>query len=264
MERRQFLELASLTSGALMLNGCEALVQENPQGLEKFNLIIDPNVGFEIQTSTQNYGRTLFGESAKNVRKSLDFESSQTENLLLDYDISRNYDNLQGPLLELKKETTKRFEKLQKNFVFESNIHIIDSGLITSSPNGRILSPNGWDVGGSVGNYYVRVSLEKHYIGGCIGRDVWHAGILINNNANPKPKKLSFDLHVASWKQNRDVCVGGYESKTGWCKKICAVDTWRSIRDIVYGVLIAYVSYSVAIAIAEFVATISLPIVLFA
>ena len=151
----------------------------------------------------------------------------------------------------------------RKNFVFESDIHIIDSGLVASNPNGRIQSPNGWDVGGNVGNYYVRASLEKHYIGGCIGRNVWHAGILINNNANPKPKRLSFDLHVASWKQNRDVCVGGYESKSGWCKKICAVETWRSIRDIVAGVLVAYVTYSVAIAIAEFVASISLPLVLF-
>lgn len=263
MKRREFLQLSTVTGGVLLFNSCEGILQENAPNYERINLVINPNSGFEIQSQSKKFGRVLFDENIKNLRKSADLSLTQSDDFSLNYDTSRNSSNLQPPLTELKNEVSNRFQKLQKDFVFESDIFILNPNELQNQ-NSRVASTNGWDVGGSVGDFYVRVSLEKHYLGGCIGQNVWHAGITINNNANPKPQKLTFDLHIASWKQNRDVCVGGYESKSGWCKKLCAIDTWRSIRDIVYAAIIAYVSYSVAIAIANFVATIALPVVLFA
>lgn len=46
------------------------------------------------------------------------------------------------------------------------------------------------------GRYYIRLSLEKGWIYGCIEKKVWHIGLLVKDAVT---NKLFVDIHIASW-----------------------------------------------------------------
>lgn len=75
---------------------------------------------------------------------------------------------------------------------------------------------DGRDIKFSVGNYFVRISWEKHFLGACINRDVWHLGFLVNDKRNGR---LLFDGHLCVWWEKGSPQFGLYNSAGNkWCR----------------------------------------------
>lgn len=108
------------------------------------------------------------------------------------------------------------------------------------------------NAGGIIGPYYWRVSLEKHFVGGCIKRDVWHAGAMVKYHATDQ---LIFNLHLCGWWEGSSPCFGAYESRSRWCKKVCINNPWTALYVLVLAAATLYLSYWIANAIALAIAT---------
>ncbi|HEX8702008.1 MAG TPA: hypothetical protein VF815_24475 [Myxococcaceae bacterium] len=107
------------------------------------------------------------------------------------------------------------------------------------------------DFKGTIRDYFIRVSIEKHYLGGCIKRSAWHAGVLVRDLAG---NKMLFDLHIASWWEQWRPCFGVYESRRGFCRNVCDQPGWKSLVAVIYAalatVLVAWLAKAIASAIA--------------
>jgi hypothetical protein len=106
--------------------------------------------------------------------------------------------------------------------------------------------------GGKIGPYYWRVSLEKHFVGGCIRKNTWHAGALVKYHSTDK---IIFNLHLCGWWKKGRPCFGAYESRSGWCRKSCTNNAWQALYSFVFAAALLYVSYWVASALAAAIAT---------
>jgi len=113
------------------------------------------------------------------------------------------------------------------------------------------ISPNA-DIKGRIGNYFWRLSVEKHFIGGCIKRNVWHAGAMVKYVPTDR---MIFDLHIAGWWQGWTPCFGIYESASGWCRSRCTWNIWDAIFALALAAAGLYVAAWLANALAAAIAT---------
>ncbi|WP_129675925.1 hypothetical protein [Candidatus Chloroploca sp. Khr17] len=90
---------------------------------------------------------------------------------------------------------------------------------------------------GSISNYFWRLSLEKHYIGGCIKRDVWHGGALLKYKPNDR---MIFDMHLCGWWEGWTPCFGVYESRSGFCIRQCTWNVWAVLFSLAFAAGITY------------------------
>lgn len=102
-------------------------------------------------------------------------------------------------------------------------------------------------------SYNVIVTAHRHMLGGCINRNVFHVGFLINRDGQRRP---IYDLHVAAWSENGRPCVGIYVTPSRWCWKQCG-PSYRQIRDGMTGALVAA---GLALATAEIISAVLAPI----
>lgn len=126
-----------------------------------------------------------------------------------------------------------------------------------------LITPNA-DVTFWVGDYFIRISAEQGYIGGCISRNVPHAGLLVRYVPGGSGGTQIFNLLVASWWQGSTPCVGVYESASGWCQNLCTWNIWNMLYTLIYAAAIVYVAHWVAVGIAATGATASLGILVVA
>ena len=108
------------------------------------------------------------------------------------------------------------------------------------------------DVKGKIGNYFWRLSVEKHFIGGCIKRDVWHVGALVKYWPTDR---MIFDLHIAGWWQGWTPCFGVYESRSGWCRSRCTWNVWDVVFSLALAAGTIYLASWLAQALAATIAT---------
>lgn len=99
--------------------------------------------------------------------------------------------------------------------------------------------------------YFIRISVEKHYVGGCVKRDSWHAGVLLRDLAS---NTLLFDLHVAFWWEQWRPCFAIYESANGFCRNVCDQLSWKALIVVIYAALAVTLAAWVAEAIAAAIA----------
>ncbi|WP_224369582.1 hypothetical protein [Hyalangium versicolor] len=99
--------------------------------------------------------------------------------------------------------------------------------------------------------YFIRLSFEKHYVGGCVKRDSWHAGVLLRDLVS---NTLLFDLHVAFWWEQWRPCFAIYESANGFCRNACDQLSWKALIVVIYAALavtlVAWVAEAIAAAVA--------------
>jgi len=101
--------------------------------------------------------------------------------------------------------------------------------------------------------YYIRFSVENHYLGSCINRNAWHLGVLIKTTNS----KLIFDGHIAAWSEGKwRKCAAIYESRTSWCKAWCN-PTYKDIQGGWYDALLAV---GVSAAVAWWLASVLTPV----
>jgi hypothetical protein len=114
-------------------------------------------------------------------------------------------------------------KEIAKSFVGKSNLTIVmnvhtfaTAQKITGKTPGKLIAAAGWGFGFPVGNYYVRISLEPGPLGGCIGKNVWHVGLMISKQGSSTPL---IDLHLAAWRDNGGPQFGAYNSGSvaGFC-----------------------------------------------
>jgi hypothetical protein len=105
-----------------------------------------------------------------------------------------------------------------------------------------------WEWIGTVGQHFIRVSVEKHFIGGCIRRDVWHAGLLIRDLTM---NQMIFDAHIASWWEGWRPCIALYESASGWCSSTCDHAIFDVVWALIYAALLVRLAASVAALLAS-------------
>jgi hypothetical protein len=76
-----------------------------------------------------------------------------------------------------------------------------------------------WELKGSIGNYFYRLSQESGSIGGCIKKaNVPHVGLLLKDK---RTDREIVNLHLCSWIENGRRCFGIYNSATEFCQKVC-------------------------------------------
>ena len=107
------------------------------------------------------------------------------------------------------------------------------------------------DVKVKIPGYFIRISLEKHYVGGCVKRDSWHAGVLLRDLAS---NTLLFDLHAAFWWEQWRPCFAIYESANGFCRNVCDQLSWKALIVVIYAALAVTLAAWVAEAIAAAIA----------
>lgn len=107
------------------------------------------------------------------------------------------------------------------------------------------------DVKVKIPGYFIRISFEKHYVGGCVKRDSWHAGVLLRDLVS---NTLVFDLHVAFWWEQWRPCFAIYESANGFCRNVCDQLSWKALVVVIYAALSVTLAAWAAEAIAAAVA----------
>jgi hypothetical protein len=131
-----------------------------------------------------------------------------------------------------------------------------DFEIIINESQTNSLSKTTGDIKKRIGDYYVRLSLEKHFIGSCISRNVWHVGIMVSKY---KSKNIPLvNIHFCGWKQNGKICYGIYNS--GSSKSFCWTKCSPKIKDITKGVSQALVAVGLTAATAYMVAEVLTPL----
>jgi hypothetical protein len=145
------------------------------------------------------------------------------------------------------------FDDKTKNNFLNDNFGI----LVTDSSNIPLSKSTG-DIKSRVGDYYVRFSIENHFVGSCISRTVSHVGIMVSKY---KSKDIPFvDIHFCAWKENGRVCAGIYNSGSikGFCWKQCSIKPKDIPPQIAAALVAAGVSATVATAISIVIAPIAI------
>lgn len=110
-----------------------------------------------------------------------------------------------------------------------------------------------------VGRYYIRFSVERHRLGSCIDRTVTHAGALVRDATIPgKYAGVIVNVHVAAWIENGHPCLGVYGIGPGgrrsWCRRYCNRLDMDAIYALVLSAIAVYLTLSVAQKIAVLIA----------
>ncbi len=111
--------------------------------------------------------------------------------------------------------------------------------------------------GQAIGSYYVRISAETGWIGGCINKVVPHVGIMISLQGSSTPM---VNIHFAVWRVNGRVCGAIYNSGTrgGFCWSMCG----PSYKDMQNALKSAMVAAGINTSIAIMMSIIIMPIVM--
>lgn len=120
-------------------------------------------------------------------------------------------------------------------------------------------------IGGHIGNYYWRISLDYHPISApCIprGRRIRHINVMVKR----KPNSVLFNAHLAGWREENRLCIGLYESRYRFCRNWCTPDNpwqvWYAVFILLLSLLLLYFVYQLAVALAAAMASAALPLLL--
>lgn len=266
MNRRDFLKLSGVAAGGMLLPASYVHKEAYgiPQQKPQFTLLTTSSLDVEVLFEGHNFGSipgsvfSPFVESLKAGKVTGDFPDNRCDlelNTLEGERPTRLSDYLAPmpyALLPLLAHPINAIQEVQAGYSV--------SGVVMPRPGIEVkpdylpkellqspgIYPNG-GIGGKVGPYYWRVSWEKHFVGGCIKRDVRHAGAMVKYHATDK---LIFDLHLCGWWKGGRPCFGVYESRSRWCRKRCTWKVWRVLYVLALSAALRYVSYWVASALA--------------
>jgi|GEM_PF-6477927 len=267
MKRRNFLQLGTLATSALVLDSCGRMsdivlpqqILNNP-----FQIVVKPEL-LELYQSKELIGSSKLViptdlSSAKLLSQSgelCDCEESflKTKSEFLQFLKKENlYQSAPSELLSIVDYIEANRGKIMKGLVID--VDVFDNPIVQqNSPNARM---SGWSYGQWVGNYRLRFDYHYGYVSGCIRRNTNHVNLAINT----RDGRQLINIHIAGWKRNSyDYCFGVYESTRGrsWCS--CPKDYYVAVRDYVLAALLAIgLAYAVAWAIAQVAAVISVGI----
>lgn len=170
-------------------------------------------------------------------------------------DLAFLFRGLPEPLVPIALHPLMNFESLE--IPYSVGISVIPNSIGDGTSQGEITPQAGF--GGQIGNYYIRVSAESGFVGGCISRWVSHAGALVRQ-IDPRTGRswILFDLHIASWWNGGSACFAVYESRSRYCRNTCNYPTWNGIFDRVRQAIAAGVPSWLAWTIASTIATAAL------
>jgi hypothetical protein len=156
------------------------------------------------------------------------------------------------PLQPIAQHPLRQFQSLEARYAL--NLFVTPdfgrSPETVSSAQGRRVELTS-DLKVKVPGYFIRISTEKHYLGGCVKRNAWHAGVLLRDLSS---NSLLFDLHIASWWDQWRPCFALYESASGFCRNVCDQPSWKALVAIIYAALAATLVAWLAAAIASAIA----------
>lgn len=274
MDRREFLKVAGGTIGGMALfpllerSGLSVPLAGEEHVQPDFTVFATPSGSLRLTDRTGLSLGTLTGEAfALRVRDAqrLDGDTcgvdSQQNERLRDNIPSQGQilSTIPAALLPIARGALDGYARGGNNYTMD--------GLVIPTPaSGGILLPSDYlplrdqiagispnaDIKGFIGNYFWRLSVEKHFIGGCIKRNVWHVGAMVKYVPTDR---MIFDLHIAGWWQGWTPCFGVYESASGWCRSRCAWNIWDAIFALALAAAGLYVAYWLANALAAAIAT---------
>jgi hypothetical protein len=258
--RRELLRLAGLGTANLLGLGCASTNAEaqrlplTPSNIDlealpeqaAFILFVKPTELVHVVTSQGQSLGTFKPELADSVlprNQVMSWEEPSLKHLLSEVPI---------PLQPIAQHPVHHLRPLEAPYALDMLV-TPDSG----PSDGRVSTALGRrvelasDLKGAIRGYFIRVSIEKHYIGGCIKRSAWHAGVLLRDLAG---NKMLFDLHIASWWEQWRPCFGVYESRRGFCRNVCDHPSWKALVAMIYAalatVLVTWLAKAIASAIA--------------
>lgn len=274
MDRRDFLKFSGVGLGGVLLSSlpAQALAQGFQGSEEQFKLLTAPSLNLDVFINERKFGSipgNAFSPFVKSLSSSNVIESclssvcgselnageekpDEAPYSLWDYLSPMPYG-----LLPLLAHPISAIQDVESRYAVVGNIALLPDIEVPPDyfPKAPLQIPGvlpDAGIGGKIGRYYYRVSLEKGYIGGCIRRRVWHAGAMVKYQRSKRP---FFDLHIAGWWHGGRPCFGVYESHSRWCRKWCTWNAWRVIYVLTLSVATLYVSYWVASALAAAIAS---------
>lgn len=256
INRRDFLKWAGVATGGLAISSVPGLRSSNLLGATEepeFKLLVTPEGVVEVLTKTGLSLGTFSLDALSKPKVSIGLLDAGKENVnRTSADISRLVLGLPEPLIPLALHPLTAFQSL------ESGYHL-DILVVPNTKLGQTITevaPNrvepDWDFKTRIGPYFIRVGIEKHFLGSCIRRDVWHAGALVRDVPS---NTMLFDLHIASWWEGWRPCFAVYESKTRFCWNTCQYPAWDAIVAIVYAAIAAGIVWWLAWPAAGAIAT---------
>ena len=103
--------------------------------------------------------------------------------------------------------------------------------------------------------YGIVLNWEKHFLGGCIKRDVWHLGFQVQNRCQGR---MIFDSHAAAWWENGPQ-FGLYVTPSIFCRTTRG--GYTAVRDTIRNALLAAgLGASAALIISEFSTPVIIPL----
>ncbi len=258
LNRRDFLRLAGITAGGIAVSsipdlGTTPLALSATQEAD-FQLFVSPSGTIEVLTRTGISLGTFPTTALDRLATPVDPVDDKTEAMKESADIARLLANLPEPLVPIALHPLTTFQSLETGYSL--GIHVLPKvepgkDFLPEEVISGIVAPN-WDYKTFVGDYFIRVSIEKHFLGSCIRRNVWHAGALVRHVPS---NTMVFNLHVASWWDTWKPCFAVYESKRGFCWNVCRYPTWDAIVAIIYAAIAAGIVWWLAWAVAGAIAT---------
>ncbi len=269
MDRRDFFKLSGTMLGGMLLpvSSVQKMLHGASQQKPQFTLLTAPSLDVDVFFEEHNFGSIpgrVFSPFVESLQAGKVTEGCPDDMCGLELNTSEGerpagLSDFLAPmpyaLLPLLAHPISVIQEVQEGYSI--------SGIVIPRPGIEIESdylpkellqalgvqPN---IGGKIGPYYWRVSLEKHFIGGCIKKDVWHAGAMVKYHAT---NQLIFNLHICGWWEGSRPCFGVYESRSRWCRKWCTWNVWRALYVLVLSAASLYVSYWIASALAAAIAS---------
>lgn len=276
MNRRDFLKLSGAALGGIFLpvSSVQKMLSSAPQQKPQFTLLTTPSLDVEVLFEGHNFGSipgsvfSPFVESLKagNITGDCPDNMCGLELNTLEGERPAGLSDYLAPmpyaLLPLLAHPINAIQEVQAGYSV-SGVVMPRPGIEVKPdylPKEFLQAPGIYpNVGGKIGPYYWRVSLEKHFVGGCIRRNVWHAGAMVKYHATDQ---LIFDLHLCGWWEGWRPCFGVYESRSRWCRKWCTWNVWRVLYVFALSAALLYVSYWVASALAAAIASASVGVLI--
>lgn len=254
IKRRELLAFAGLTAGGFMGAGCAErssrgdLADLEGEGLHdsggsaEFTLLASPSGRIGV---VNRRGENLGWFGLATLLESLRQEEERPPEKEVSYFLA----GMPESLLPIALHPQRNVHSLEAGYVLDLRvISRIEEG--QGGPSGRVIEKAAlkWDAKFKTEDYFIRISLEKHYLGGCIKRDAWHAGVLVRHMPS---NTMMFDLHVASWWEQWRPCFAVYESKASFCRNSCNYPTWSAVVVAIYTLLAAGLATWLAWVIAS-------------
>lgn len=84
-----------------------------------------------------------------------------------------------------------------------------------------------------VGRYHIRMQFHKHWVYGCIKKDIHHVNIGVNDRFSGEE---IVNLHITGWRDGQDNILGIYNTgRNKYCEKIPL--TYQGVRDAIFKIL---------------------------